>query len=249
MNKEIIEMVKASRAEQRINNLSDAELIELCLNLIQDARKRIGQNEIKPDILQITIQDLFENLKSRFAFFSIYEIQLAFKMGAGGELSDADYSINTRVVIKWINIYQSRIKPEINKEIMKIPKERQIEHKPSKEDDLRLINSVYQQWLQIGIGTFIPAYDAADRLDILPKFDKWELVKLAVSNIEGKLKNQVECNKILKVVYKEQVNSIKNINYSKPSTVPNIIKAECFRLFILKWFNELKQNEISEIKI
>lgn len=114
--------IVAAKQGQQMSSLDDDDLGAFLRDEVKKALNRLGRKQIDPDVLKIAVEDIANDLRTKYRILTIEEVSIAFREGAR---RNEEHLFSSRTLAQWLETYMKEIRvkafgqtPKAKKEIM-----------------------------------------------------------------------------------------------------------------------------------
>jgi len=114
--------IVAAKQGQQMSSLNDDDLGAFLRDEVKKALNRLGRKQIDPDVLKIAVEDIANDLRTKYRILTIEEVSIAFREGAR---RNEEHLFSSRTLAQWLETYMKEIRvkafgqtPKAKKEIM-----------------------------------------------------------------------------------------------------------------------------------
>ena len=99
--------IVAAKQGQQMSSLNDDDLGAFLRDEVKKALNRLGRKQIDPDVLKIAVEDIANDLRTKYRILTIEEVSIAFREGAR---RNDEHLFSSRTLAQWLETYMKEIR-------------------------------------------------------------------------------------------------------------------------------------------
>ena len=99
--------IVAAKQGQQMSSLDDDDLGAFLRDEVKKALNRLGRKQIDPDVLMIAVEDIANDLRTKYRILTIEEVSIAFREGAR---RNEEHLFSSRTLAQWLETYMKEIR-------------------------------------------------------------------------------------------------------------------------------------------
>ena len=99
--------IVAAKQGQQMSSLNDEDLGAFLRDEVKKALNRLGRKQIDPDVLKIAVEDIANDLRTKYRILTIEEVSIAFREGAR---RNDEHLFSSRTLAQWLDHYMRAIR-------------------------------------------------------------------------------------------------------------------------------------------
>ena len=99
--------IVAAKQGQQMSSLNDDDLGAFLRDEVKKALNRLGRKQIDPDVLKIAVEDIANDLRTKYRILTIEEVSIAFREGAR---RNDEHLFSSRTLAQWLDHYMTAIR-------------------------------------------------------------------------------------------------------------------------------------------
>ena len=233
--------IVAAKEGQQMSSLNDDDLGAFLRDEVKKALNRLGRKQIDPDVLKIAVEDIANDLRTKYRILTIEEVSIAFREGAR---RNEEHLFSSRTLAQWLETYMKEIRVKAFGQTPKAKKE--ILQKIFDRDEF--IIKAFERF-NIGGGLY-GAERLYHHLEQMGKIDmttieKWQALK---DCIEKEMEETANCisNPILRNSARKRMDELKAAKI-EPTKAEEWIKVATMRHIVESYFRKCYLSKVSPV--
>ena len=99
--------IVAAKQGQQMNSINDDDLGAFLRDEVKKALNRLGRKQIDPDVLKIAVEDIANDLRTKYRVLTLEEVSIAFREGAR---RNDEHLFSSRTLAQWLDHYMRAIR-------------------------------------------------------------------------------------------------------------------------------------------
>ena len=233
--------IVAAKQGQQMNSINDDDLGAFLRDEVKKALNRLGRKQIDPDVLKIAVEDIANDLRTKYRVLTLEEVSIAFREGAR---RNDEHLFSSRTLAQWLDHYMRAIRVIAFDETPKIEKALPQET----FDREQFILKAFERY-NIGGGLY-GAERLYHHLEQMGKIDmttieKWQALK---DTIEKEMEDTANCisNPILRNAARKRMDELKAAKL-EPTKAEEWIKVATMRHIVEGYFRKCYLSKVSPV--
>ena len=233
--------IVAAKQGQQMSSLNDEDLGAFLRDEVKKALNRLGRKQIDPDVLKIAVQDIANDLRTKYRILTIEEVSIAFREGAR---RNEEHLFSSRTLAQWLEHYMKEIRVKA------------FDHSPKPEKALpqetfdpdEFIMKAFNRF-NIGGGVY-GAERLYHHLDNMGKImmtsdEKWQALK---DTIEKEMEDTANCisNPVLRNAARKKMDELKAAKL-EPKKAEEWIRVATMRYIVEGYFRKCYASNVSPV--
>ena len=233
--------IVAAKQGQQMNSINDDDLGAFLRDEVKKALNRLGRKQIDPDVLKIAVEDIANDLRTKYRVLTLEEVSIAFREGAR---RNDEHLFSSRTLAQWLDHYMRAIRVIAFDETPKIEKALPQET----FDREQFILKAFERY-NIGGGLY-GAERLYHHLEQMGKIDmttieKWQALK---DTIEKEMEDTANCisNPILRNAARKRMDELKAAKL-EPTKAEEWIRVATMRHIVESYFRKCYLSKVSPL--
>jgi hypothetical protein len=233
--------IVAAKQGQQMNSINDDDLGAFLRDEVKKALNRLGRKQIDPDVLKIAVEDIANDLRTKYRVLTLEEVSIAFREGAR---RNDEHLFSSRTLAQWLDHYMRAIRVIAFDETPK-PKKALPQETFDRE---QFILKAFDRF-NIGGGLY-GAERLYHHLEQMGKIDmttieKWQALK---DTIEKEMEDTANCisNPILRNAARKRMDELKAAKL-EPTKAEEWIRVATMRHIVESYFRKCYLSKVSPV--
>ena len=233
--------IVAAKQGQQMSSLNDEDLGAFLRDEVKKALNRLGRKQIDPDVLKIAVEDIANDLRTKYRVLTLEEVSIAFREGAR---RNDEHLFSSRTLAQWLDHYMRAIRVIAFDETPK-PKKALPQETFDRE---QFILKAFERY-NIGGGLY-GAERLYHHLEQMGKIDmttieKWQALK---DTIEKEMEDTANCisNPILRNAARKRMDELKAAKL-EPTKAEEWIRVATMRHIVEGYFRKCYLSKVSPV--
>ena len=233
--------IVAAKQGQQMNSINDDDLGAFLRDEVKKALNRLGRKQIDPDVLKIAVEDIANDLRTKYRVLTLEEVSIAFREGAR---RNDEHLFSSRTLAQWLDHYMRAIRVIAFDETPK-PKKALPQETFDRE---QFILKAFERY-NIGGGLY-GAERLYHHLEQMGKIDmttieKWQALK---DTIEKEMEDTANCisNPILRNAARKRMDELKAAKL-EPTKAEEWIRVATMRHIVESYFRKCFMSKVSPV--
>ena len=233
--------IVAAKQGQQMNSINDEDLGAFLRDEVKKALNRLGRKQIDPDVLKIAVEDIANDLRTKYRVLTLEEVSIAFREGAR---RNDEHLFSSRTLAQWLDHYMRAIRVIAFDETPK-PKKALPQETFDRE---QFILKAFERY-NIGGGLY-GAERLYHHLEQMGKIDmttieKWQALK---DTIEKEMEDTANCisNPILRNAARKRMDELKAAKL-EPTKAEEWIRVATMRHIVEGYFRKCYLSKVSPV--
>jgi hypothetical protein len=233
--------IVAAKQGQQMNSINDDDLGAFLRDEVKKALNRLGRKQIDPDVLKIAVEDIANDLRTKYRVLTLEEVSIAFREGAR---RNDEHLFSSRTLAQWLDHYMRAIRVIAFDQTLK-PKKALPQETFDRE---QFILKAFDRF-NIGGGLY-GAERLYHHLEQMGKIDmntieKWQALK---DCIEKEMEDTANCisNPILRNAARKRMDELKAAKL-EPTKAEEWIRVATMRHIVESYFRKCYLSKVSPV--
>lgn len=233
--------IVAAKQGQQMSSLNDNDLGAFLRDEVKKALNRMGRKQIDPDVLKIAVEDIANDLRTKYRILTIEEVSIAFREGAR---RNEEHLFSSRTLALWLETYMNEIRV---KAFGHIPKPEKALPQETFDRDEFIIKAFDRFNIGGGIYGAERLYHHLEKMGKinLTTIEKWQALK---DTIEKEMEDTANCisNPVLRNAARKRMDELKAAKLD-PTKAEEWIKVATMRHIVEGYFRKCYLSKVSPV--